>query len=51
MSKFLYTTLGLCCVLALPGCFDNDQNQDQNKDHSKPSLQMQQPSQQPEQSR
>jgi hypothetical protein len=34
--------LGLCCVLTLHGCFDNDHNQDKAKDQSKPSLQMQQ---------
>lgn len=33
---------GLCVVLMLQGCFNNDHNQDKRKDQSKPSLQMQQ---------
>jgi len=42
MRTAIRTMLGLCCVLALHGCFDNDHNQDKAKDQSKPSLQMQQ---------
>jgi hypothetical protein len=41
--KKIIGLLGVCFVLTLPGCFNNDQNQDKGKDQSKPSLQMQQP--------
>ncbi|TDV72521.1 hypothetical protein [Pseudomonas sp. LP_7_YM] len=42
MKTFIRTLTGLCCVVALHGCFDNDHNRDKAKDQSKPSLQMQQ---------
>ncbi|WP_296185992.1 hypothetical protein [Pseudomonas sp. UBA1879] len=42
MKTLSRALIGLCCVMALHGCFDNDHNQDKNKDRSKPSLQMQQ---------
>ncbi|WP_199885201.1 hypothetical protein [Pseudomonas bohemica] len=42
MKAAIRILIGLSCVLALHGCFDNDQNQDKAKDQSKPSLQMQQ---------
>nr|WP_314583033.1 hypothetical protein [uncultured Pseudomonas sp.] len=41
MKKKICALLGLCCVLTLPGCFDNDQAKD--KDQSKASVQMQKP--------
>ncbi|WP_296258369.1 MULTISPECIES: hypothetical protein [unclassified Pseudomonas] len=42
MKTVLRMVIGLSCVIALHGCFNNDQNQDKGKDQSKPSLQMQQ---------
>lgn len=41
MKPVIRVFIGLCCVIALHGCFDNDHNQDKGKDQSKPSLQMQ----------
>jgi hypothetical protein len=40
MNRKICALLGVCCVLALHGCFDNDQHKD--KDTSKASVQMQQ---------
>lgn len=40
MLRKIYPILGLCCVLTLHGCFENDQNKD--KDNSKSSVRMQQ---------